>query len=67
MYQARPLSCLFSFFLNTNFTEKTVDFSGIQTRIVGLEGKHVDQMTTTAGQTNSVLNSLLNLRQNLNN
>ena len=39
--------CLFSFFSNTNFTEKTVVVSGIQTRIVGLEGEPVDHLTTT--------------------
>ena len=35
MGQSRPHLGLFSFFSNTNFTEKTVGFSGI--RIVGLE------------------------------
>ena len=30
--------CLFSFFSNTNFTEKTVGVSGIRTRIVEVEG-----------------------------
>ena len=32
------LFCLFSFFSNTNFTEKTVGFSRIRTQIVGVEG-----------------------------
>ena len=39
--------CLFSFFSNTNYTEKTVDFSRIKTRIVGVEGKLADHLTTT--------------------
>ena len=42
--------CLFSFFSNTNFTEKTVGFSGIQTRIIGVEGEHGDHFTTTTAQ-----------------
>ena len=42
--------CLFSFFSNTNFTEKTVGFSGIQTRIVGVEGDHAEHLTTTTAQ-----------------
>ena len=44
---SRPYFCLFLFFSNTNFTEKTEDVSGIQTRIVGVEGKHADHLTTT--------------------
>ena len=47
MGQPRPLFCLFSFFSNTNFTENTVDVSGIQTRIVGVEGEHADHLTTS--------------------
>ena len=39
--------CLFLFFSSTNFTEKTVCFSGIQTQIVGVEGEHADHLTTT--------------------
>ena len=38
---------LFSFFSNTNGTEKTVGFSGIRTKIVGVEGEHADHLTTT--------------------
>ena len=38
--------CLFSFFSNKNFTEKTVGFSGIRTWIVGVERKHADHLTT---------------------
>ena len=49
MGQPRPLF-VFLFFSNTNFTEKTVDVSGIRTRIVGLEGKHADHLTTTKTQ-----------------
>ena len=30
------------FFSNTNFTEKMFGFSGIRTRIVGVEGEHAD-------------------------
>ena len=41
-----PLFCLFSFFSNT-MLQKTVSFSGIRTRIVGIEGKHADHLTTT--------------------
>ena len=44
---ATPASfCLFSSFSNTNFTEKLVGFSRIQTRIVRVEGKHADHLTT---------------------
>ena len=39
--------CLFSFFSNSNFTEKTVGFSGIRTRIVGVKSEHADHETTT--------------------
>ena len=38
---------LFSFFSNTNVTEKTVGVSGIRTRIVWVEGEHADHLTTT--------------------
>ena len=38
---------LFLFFANTNVTERAVDVSGIRTRIVGIEGKHADHLTTT--------------------
>ena len=46
MGKHRPL-LLFSFFSNTNFIEKTVGFSRIQTWIVGAEGEHADHSTTT--------------------
>ena len=39
--------CLFSFFSNTKFTEKTVGVSRIRTRIVGVRGEFADQLTTT--------------------
>ena len=39
--------CLFSFLSNTDFTEKTVGVSRIRTRIVVVEGKHTDNVTTT--------------------
>ena len=42
--------CLFSFFSNTNLAEKTVDVSGIRTRIVGVEVKYTDHLTTTTAQ-----------------
>ena len=42
----RPLYCLFSFFSNTKFTEKTVGVSGVQTRIVGVEGEHVNDLAS---------------------
>ena len=37
-------------FSNTNFTEKTVAFSGIRTWSVGLEGELPDHLTTTSFQ-----------------
>ena len=42
MGQPRPLFCLVYFFSKTSFTEITVVVSGIQTRIVGVEGEHAD-------------------------
>ena len=36
-----------SIFSNTNFTEKTVGFSRIRTRVVGVEGEYADHLTTT--------------------
>ena len=43
---------LFSFFSITNFAEKTVDVTGVQTRIVGVEDKHADHLTTTTTTAN---------------
>ena len=42
----RPRPILFILF-NNNFNEKNVDISGIWSRIVGVQGKHVDPLTTT--------------------
>ena len=42
--------CLFLLFTNTKFTEETVGFSGIRTRIVRVEGEHADHFTTTTAQ-----------------
>ena len=49
---------LFSFFdlLNTNILEKTVGFSEIRSRIVGVEGKHADHLTTTTALETYFLN-----------
>ena len=54
MGQTWPLFCFFCSFLNTNFTGKTVDVSGIRTRIVGVEGEHTDHLTTTTALRESV-------------
>ena len=35
---------------------KTIGFSGIQTRIVGVEGEHADLLTTTTAQGSKVAN-----------
>ena len=45
MVQPRPHFCLFSFFPTTIY-KKNVDFSRIQTRIVGIEGKLTYLLTT---------------------
>ena len=55
----RPHFCLFSFFSNTNFTEKNVGLSGIRTRIV--EGKHADHLTTTTTTAQSYLSNFFKL------
>ena len=44
------LFLLFSFFSNTNFTEKIVGISGIRTRIVRVEGEHADHLSTTTAR-----------------
>ena len=44
----RPLFCLFSIFLTLNFTEKNEAVSGIRTRIVEVEGKDADHLTTNS-------------------
>ena len=50
MDQPRPLFGV-SFSLKHIFTEKNVSFSGIRTRIVGLQGKHAYHYTTTTTTT----------------
>ena len=55
MGQPRPLFCLFSFFSNTNFTEKTVGFSAIQTSIIRVEGEHGDHLTNTTALKQSLV------------
>ena len=42
--------CLFSVFSNANLTEKTVGISGIQTRLVGVEGEHSNHLSTRKAQ-----------------
>ena len=46
MDQTRPLFVYFRSF-QTIYRIKTVDYSGIRTRIDGVEGKHSDHLTTT--------------------
>ena len=41
--------CIFVLFKN-NFCRKIVDFSGIETLIVGVEGERTDHLTTTTAQ-----------------
>ena len=46
---ANPGLFLFTFVLfKHNIIGKSVDFSRIRTRIVGVEGEHADNLTTTA-------------------
>ena len=48
---ANPGLFLFIFILfKHNFTEKTVGFTGIRTRIVEVEGEQADHLTTTTAQ-----------------
>ena len=45
---ANPGLFLFIFVLfKHNIIEKTLDFSGIRTRIIGVVGEHADHLTTT--------------------
>ena len=46
MCKSRPIFIYFRSF-QTIYRIKTVDFSGIGTRIIGLEGKDADHFTTT--------------------
>ena len=47
MGKSQPLFWIFLIFSKTHYTEKTVGFSGIRTRIVGVEGDQGDHLTTT--------------------
>ena len=47
MGKPRPLFVYFRSFQTEIFQKKTVDVSGIWTRIVGVEDKHADHLTTT--------------------
>ena len=47
MDHSRPLFALSSFFPSPLYTIKIVDFSGIQARIIGVDGEHADHLTTT--------------------
>ena len=47
MGQPRPLFVSFRSFQSQSLQKNTVDVSRIQTRIVGVEGKHADHLTTT--------------------
>ena len=56
---ANPGFFLFIFVLfKHNIIEKTLGFSGIRTRIVGVEGEHADHLTTTTAQLNICLMNL---------
>ena len=55
--------CLFSFFSNTNFTEKTVCLCGLRTQTVGEEDAHTYHLTTiTSAQFFSVLADSLSVQ-----
>ena len=45
---SRPLFHLVSLLLSNFYATQFVNFSGIQTRIVGVEGKRGDHLTTTS-------------------
>ena len=49
MDQPWPLFVYFCSF-QAQFYRKNVDFSGIRTRIVGVEGEYADHLTTTTAQ-----------------
>ena len=51
MGHSLPLLNLFSFFSHNFTQQQTVDSSGIRTRIVGVEGKQADHLTTTTAPT----------------
>ena len=68
MDHSRPLFALSSFFPSPLYTIKIVDFSGIQTRIIGVDGEHADHLTTTTGlQISSFLTDFHHLFQFLQN
>ena len=48
MIKSRRLFLFIFALFNNNFEIKIVAFIGIQTRVVRVEGKHVDHLTTTA-------------------
>ena len=53
---ANPGLFLFIFVLfKHNTIEKTLGFSGIRTRIVGVEGEHADHLTTTTAPAQDML------------
>ena len=54
MGQLRPLFVYFRSF-RTHILQKYVGDSGIQTQIVGVEGKHADHLTTTTTANESIL------------
>ena len=56
---------LFSFFSNKNFTGKTVDVSGIPTRIVRVEGEHADYLTTTPAVEKRMFYSIVRCNWNM--
>ena len=59
---ANPGLFLFIFvFSNTNLTVKTVGFSRIRTRIVGVEGKHADHLTPPPRPSVNFFNLLVRL------
>ena len=53
MIHPSPLFRLFCSF-QTNLQKQIYRLSGIQTRIVGVEGRHDDHLTTTTLQKNSL-------------
>ena len=59
MGQRRPLFVYFLFFSNTNFTEKTVGFCGLQTQIIRVEGEHADHLTSTTAPSTDLVDSLI--------
>ena len=50
MGQPRPVFVYFRSFQTKILQKKALGFSGIRTRIVGVEGEHADHLTTTTAQ-----------------